>query len=664
MSLVLNKFVKGWGTIMSEKGKNQYVFGLDIGTRSVVGTVGYMQNDRFVIVCQRSKEHETRSMIDGQIHDIPRVATTIKEVKEQCEAAIGEPLTRVCIAAAGRVLKTVNTHVDMIFEEERETRPEDVANLQLLGVEKAYKEFQNTNNTDIKFYCVGYSVVRYFMDKFQILNLIGHKAKHISADMIATFLPDDVVDGLYKAVDFAGLEVQNLTLEPIAAMSVAIPERFRMLNLALVDVGAGTSDISITDSGSIIGYGMIPMAGDAITDELARHYLADFYQAEKLKRSAGTVEEIEYEDIMGLSQTVSSDDVSEAMASKIDEMTTYVSDEIKRLNGDKSVSAVFVVGGGGLAKGYTAALADKLGIQRERVALRGSDVLGKIDFEEEDMSKSPLMVTPIGICLNYFENNNNLVYVFFNGTRTKLYDNGHVAVVDVAMQAGFPNDGLFPKRGKALSFSVNGKSKIIKGDLGESAVITVNGNPADITTKVESNDRVVIIESTAGMKAHAKISDLPEYKEGLKLLVDGQIVEFTRPVFVNGQKAEPSYEIQEGDHIEVLDTCTTDQLMVALNTTDTETIENVEVEKVEEIEPEQPVLKDKQKGSVITVIVNGKPITMTGKYYYIYIDIFDYIDFDLNDPRGKSIITMHNGVSAKYMEPLNDGDDLEIYWKD
>ena len=650
---------------MTNKENDKYVFGLDIGTRSVVGTVGYFEDDRFKVVCQRSKEHETRSMIDGQIHDIPRVATTIKEVKEQCEAVIGEPLTRVCIAAAGRVLKTVNTHVDMIFEEERETKPEDVTNLQLLGVEKAYKEFQAGNNTDIKFYCVGYSVIKYYIDKLPILNLVGHKAKHISADMIATFLPDDVVDGLYKAVDFAGLEVLNLTLEPIAAMSVAIPERFRMLNLALVDVGAGTSDISITDAGSIIGYGMIPMAGDSLTDELARHYLADFYQAEKIKREATTQDSIEYEDIMGIKQTITSDDAAQAMAGKIDEMTTYVSDEIKRLNGDKPVSAVFVVGGGGLAKGYTDALADKLGLMHERVALRGSDVLGKIDFEEEDLSKSPLMVTPIGICLNYYENNNNLIYTFFNGTRMKLYDNGHVAVVDVAMQAGFPNDGLFPKRGKALSFSVNGKSKIIKGELGEAAMITVNGEPADITTKVTSNDRVVIIESTAGMRAKAKISDLPEFKEGLKLLVDGQVVEFTRPVFANGQQVTPSYEINEGDHIEVLDTCTKEQLMDVLGTDDAKTVESIDVSHVNDKPSEADAkAQEKQKGATITVIVNNSPVTLTGKYYYIFIDVFDYIDFDLNDPKGKSIVTLHNGENAKYMEALNDGDVLEIYWKD
>ena len=53
------------------------VFGLDIGTRSVVGTVGYRQGDRFVVTAQEIRQHQTRAMLDGQIHDINRVAATI-----------------------------------------------------------------------------------------------------------------------------------------------------------------------------------------------------------------------------------------------------------------------------------------------------------------------------------------------------------------------------------------------------------------------------------------------------------------------------------------------------------------------------------------------------------------------------------------------------------
>lgn len=108
--------------------------------------------------------------------------------------------------------------------------------------------------------------MKYYLNEEVYSNIEGHKAEVISEDIIVTFLPEDVVDGLYSAVAQAGLEVANMTLEPIAAIDVAIPESFRMLNIALVDVGAGTSDISVTKDGSIIAYGMIPLAGDELTE--------------------------------------------------------------------------------------------------------------------------------------------------------------------------------------------------------------------------------------------------------------------------------------------------------------------------------------------------------------------------------------------------------------
>ena len=94
------------------------VFGLDIGTRSVVGTVGYRKGDMFYVIAQAVKEHETRAMLDGQIHDIGKVATTIKEVKEILESKTERKLNEVCIAAAGRVLRTENTSVEIEFDKE------------------------------------------------------------------------------------------------------------------------------------------------------------------------------------------------------------------------------------------------------------------------------------------------------------------------------------------------------------------------------------------------------------------------------------------------------------------------------------------------------------------------------------------------------------------
>lgn len=74
----------------------------------------------------------------------------------------------------------------------------------------------------------------------------GMAAKTMEADVVATFLPGEVVESLYAAhAHLAGLQVASMTLEPIAAMNAAIPAELRLLNLALVDIGAGTTDIAV-----------------------------------------------------------------------------------------------------------------------------------------------------------------------------------------------------------------------------------------------------------------------------------------------------------------------------------------------------------------------------------------------------------------------------------
>ena len=285
------------------------VFGLDIGTRSIVGTVGYKQGERFVVAAQEIRQHQTRAMLDGQIHDINRVAATIADIRESLQDKLGLKLEEVCIAAAGRVLKTMNIHVDMDLDKERNVTKEDISTLISMGIEQAFTDFQEKNTTEMHFYCVGYSIVKYYLNGLWMSQPEHHKAKSIGADMIATFLPDDVVDGLYSAVELAELKVANLTLEPIAAIRVAIPEKFRLLNIAMIDVGAGTSDISITNDGSVIAFGMLPFAGDSLTELLAKTCLIDFTTAEQIKTAALEQETIIYEDIMGMEQTISAEEV-------------------------------------------------------------------------------------------------------------------------------------------------------------------------------------------------------------------------------------------------------------------------------------------------------------------------------------------------------------------
>ena len=611
------------------------VFGLDIGTRNVVGTVGYQTDDNeFVVTAQYVREHETRAMLDGQIHDIGRVAKTIKEVKDELEKQTGQPLEEVCIAAAGRVLKTVTTHVEYEYAQESVVTGEDVHTLELLGIEKAQEALKEVNDTSYKFYCVGYSTVKFFLNDEVFISLEGHKANKIGEDIIVTFLPEDVVDGLYAAVGQAGLSVANMTLEPIAAINVAIPENYRMLNIALVDVGAGTSDISITRDGSIIAYGMIPHAGDEMTEVIVQHFLVDFNMAESIKLQSTTSDTVTYKDIMSIEHTIPAKDVWDVAAPVVDNIAQEVSAKIRELNGDKTVSACFVVGGGGKIHGFTEKLAEDLDLPEERVALRGEEVLGDVTFEQEDIKKDPLLVTPIGICLNYYEQRNNFIMVRFNGERIKLYDNNRLTIVDAALQAGFSNDELFPKRGTPINFTVNGVARLVRGEAGEGAVVTMNGKPASINTPLEPNSEIVIEPSTAGEAAEYKISQLDEYNHSvITFVINGRKVSCPRFVQVNGRLEPEDYSIRENDVIETRNYYTVRQIAQFMDLV---------------IDTDQMIFVNNEEADLDTLVYENFSVEWkTDEYGVARIDNNNYNDTQESDSDDASVLAEQDANSTE-----------------
>lgn len=426
---------------------------------------------------------------------------------------------------------------------------------------------------------------------------------------------------------------------------------------------------------------------------------------------------MEFADIMGISHKIPSQEIWDLTESTVDKITTEVAEKIKELNGGKSVSATFVVGGGGKIHGFTDSLADKLGLVHERVALRGEEVMQNIHFSQEEVRKDPLLVTPIGICLNYYEKKNNFIMVHFNGERLKLYDNNHLTVVDAALQAGFPNEQLFPRRGRTIRYTVNGRQRVVRGEPGESAVIRLNGVPVGINTPLEPNCDISIEPSTEGGEAECRIEQLEEYSSAtITFQVNGAEISCAKFVEVNGRLEPGSYRIADNDVIELRNYYTIEQLAAFMDVdidteksilvnnreADLQTLvyENFEVEW-SVLDPEtvlarkerEEALKQKEQeqdskeentaqtqvepetveamrqapaeeSKSIVVIANGRAISLDKKESYMFVDIFDYIDFDLSQSNGRAIVTKINGVDAKYTQDLRDGDRIDIYWKE
>jgi cell division ATPase FtsA len=541
------------------------------------------------------------------------------------------------------------------------------------------------------------------MNGYVINNLEGHKARKIGAMVLATFLPNEVVEGLYSAVSIADLTVANLTLEPIAAINIAIPEQFRLLNIALVDVGAGTSDISITKDGSIVAYGMIPHAGDEITESILGKCLVDFKTAEKIKLSAMKNKGVSFKDIMGISHKMMPDEIREMYKDTVEFMTKEIADKIIELNGGKSVNAVFVVGGGGKYPGFVESLAKALNIPKERAALRGEEVLTNVIFREDGIKKDPLIVTPVGICLNYYENKNSFVQVKANGSNIKIFDNNNLNIADVALALGIKNEDLFPKNGNKLKFTYNGVEKIIKGDSGEPAKILLNGKTAFITSKIKNKDVVEITASTIGQDAHISVGRISGFKEFNDVFIDGVNVKVPTIVMANGSFVSSFYDVQENDNIETKQTYTISEIGeltgveygfdFTLNgekiTPDTvikagdvlnKIVVQVEVKElvsdiVDELEIKEevlettpvvvpePIKKETKLSSDIFVVVNGKVVRMTGKNKYIFVDVLDFYDFDTSVLGGTRLILKVNELSAEFTTPIKDGDIIDIYWE-
>lgn len=686
------------------------IFGLDIGTRSIVGTVGYKEQNKFNVVAMAVKYHETRSMIDGQIHDINKVSEDILYVKNELERQLnGRKLTEVCIAAAGRVLKTAVGHGEYEFNENTTITQEYIHSIDLIGVEKAHdiilEELSESRETT-KYYCVGYTVIKYYLNEYEILNLEGHRGTKIGADVLATFLPEEVVSSLYAAVELAGLYVTNLTLEPIAAINVAIPEQFRLLNIALVDVGAGTSDICITRDGSIIGYGMIPSAGDEMTEALIKKYLIDFDTAEKLKMANPKRKTITYKDIMGISHKITPDEILSTLDTIKKEITTRIASKIIELNGGEPVSAAFVVGGGGKLQGFTELLAKALKLPAERVALRGQEVMNDINFLVEDIKKDPLYVTPVGICLNYFDQKNNFIFVTVNGDRIKLYNNDRLTIFDAAVQYGMPNEKIFPKRGDDITFKINGKSRIVRGYDGEAAVIRQNGKTVGMNALIEANDKIEIRESTKGESARILLHSLPEYNGVLTFIVNDVPITCPKFALVNGKPESQLYQICDGDEIEMQGFYTLEQLLLFMDVhpggavyinhvpadmtdriydnfivtwDEAVSAESGDAAEAQEIRDSRENTEHRQTDSIqadpekkndtlvqtrnMSVTINNQPVVLKGKADYTFVDIFDFYPFDLSSVRGTRLITNINGQHAEFIASLQDGDTIDIYWE-
>ena len=507
------------------------IFALDIGTRSIVGVLGREEGGRFRVLDIEKEPHGRRAMLDGQIEDIAQVAAVAKTVVERLEARQHIRLQRVCVAAAGRALRSARASFTMEFAEPRQADDELVNQLESGAVSAA--EGAVSGGGEGGFYMVGYTASQYRLDGYPLSTLHGHRGRVMEVDVVATFLPREVVDSLYTVVARTGLEVSSLTLEPIASLNAAIPVDIRLLNLVLVDIGAGTSDIAVCRSGSVAGYTMATVAGDEVTELLMKQLLVDFQTGEALKMGIGGQGPLRYTDILGIAHECTSEQLIELTAPAVKVLAEEIADKVIELNGGPP-SAAFLAGGGSKLYGLRAAVAQALGMDDMRVAIAGNH-FEKNAFSDEYALNDPEYSTPLGIAVSAALGMINDSYVVtLNGAPAKLFRSGTLTIRDVLLMNGSNYGELMGRTGSNLSFTLNGERQFFRGTPGTPPIIRLNGEEAELGAVVHAGDSVVFVPAKAGVNAS-------------RTLAEALGESFPGSVFVNGEPKPLGYALHTGD---------------------------------------------------------------------------------------------------------------------
>lgn len=657
---------------------NPLIFALDIGTRSVVGLLGTLAGDKLVVHHSTMEFHQKRAMFDGQIHDIEGVVNIVKRVKEQLEEESGQKLKDVAIAAAGRALKTSRVEVVKELDEGKAIDKHLINSLEIEGLQTAQMRLEEEATELTNYYCVGHTIVNYYLNDGLITNPIGHRGKKLKVDILATFLPYLVVESLYTVIEKTGLNVSYLTLEPIAAIEVAVPNNVRLLNIAMVDIGAGTSDIAITKDGTVVAYGMTSTAGDEITEAIAKALLLDFDNAEKLKCNLVKAEYQHFTDILGITREISTNEILDQVEDAIKAIAKDIAETIIKQNG-KAPSVVFLIGGGSQIPRLPGILADFLDIPKERVVVRSTDIIQNLEGNHLPVA-GPEGITPVGILAKAIDNKvADFIEIIVNQQTVKLFQSKELRVSDALAIINFNPRELIPKRGNSIKVTVNGIDKSIYGEYGEVAKIFLNNDVTSLDSKILDGDEIKIIPAKAGRDARAKLREILDLDTFIK--VNGGKINKSFDIKVNNSLSEGWQPINDGDVItyreinDIADLC--QYLKIDINTKDI-FINGVRVDELSKVEADAEVeIKDKEEAkdnieeiktkkdnsNAMVLLYNGEPLVISNpKKDMIFVDIFNYIDFDRHKVMGK-LVLKHNDQTADYMAPLRDGDSVVVKWE-
>jgi cell division protein FtsA len=372
------------------------VVALDIGTTKVCCLAGRKNAHGKIDILGLGKV-DSIGVLRGVVSNIEKTVSAIREAVEIAERQAGMKFSTVHVGIAGQHIKSLQ-HRGILTRESDHT---EIAN----------RDIERLVNDMFKLVLPpGDKIIHVFPQEFTVDNEqgitdpVGMCGVRLEANFHIITGQITAINNIYRCIEKAGLKVADLTLEPIASADAVLSEEEKQAGVALVDMGGGTTDITIFHEGLIRHTAVIPFGGNVITADIKEGCTVMQPQAEKLKVKFGSALSDEVFDnriitIPGLKgrehKEISEKNLARIIQARMEEILDYVLWEVRRSGYErKLIGGIVFTGGGALM-----ANVDKLTEYHTAMSCRIGGPVEHLAHGYRESISSPIFSTALGLVL-------------------------------------------------------------------------------------------------------------------------------------------------------------------------------------------------------------------------------------------------------------------------
>jgi cell division protein FtsA len=379
--------------------KDKIVVGLDIGTTKICAIVG-RQNEYGKLEILGMGKAVSEGVIRGMVTNINLTVDAIKKAIKEAGDQSGIDIRVVNVGIAGQHIKSSMHHGSITRNSaEGEISVEDVNRL----TNDMYKTVMPFGSEIIHVMPQDYTVDY----ESAIKDPVGMLGVRLEADFHVITAQTNAIQNINKCIIRAGLEIENLILEPLASSLAVLSDEEKEAGVVLVDIGGGTTDVAIFHDNIIRHTAVIPFGGNIITQDIKQGCNLMQNQAELLKVKFGKAiaEEANSNEIVSIPglrnrppKEISVRNLAHIIQARMEEIVEMVHAEIIHSGYEGKLAGGIVITGGGSQLQFIKQLFEYMVGMDARIGYP-NEHLGKSKLE---VVKSPMYATGVGLVLSGF----------------------------------------------------------------------------------------------------------------------------------------------------------------------------------------------------------------------------------------------------------------------